>query len=182
MAGDARQAPRLRPAAVAVHDDGDMAGHGAASGAVSGRLRVGCSRRLTSAGFPFPWRRAPRRSPRSCSSVSFCTSVSRRLCSSSLMSLLLLVGLELVHAVAADVAHRDPRLFGILCRRAWRAPCGAPRSDPGSAGADVLAVDDRVEAEPGVADRLLDRADIRACPRPGPRACAARARRRSRPG
>ena len=71
---------------------------------------------------------------------------------------LLLELLQMLHRVAADVAHGDALLFGVFARdlRQFRAALAGERRDR---DAQRLAVDDRVEAEIGGADRLVDGAD-----------------------
>ena len=115
------------------------------------------------------------------SSVSFCTSMLEPLALVLADLVLLLVLLEMVHAVAADVAHRDPRLFGILADQLGQflAPLLGQIRDR---QADHLAVGDRVDAQIGVADRFFDRRDIRFVPHLHADTAAARAPRRSRPG
>ena len=158
VAGGARQAPRLRPAAVAVHDDGDVA-RGTERAVRPGAGRLGghfCRISLSLAARTW--------------------SISAIVVVGQLLDLgveplvlvladlvLLLVGLERVHAVAADVADRDPRLFGILVGELGEL-LAALLGQIGDRQADVLAVDDRIDAEPGIADRLFDRADIRPVP------------------
>jgi hypothetical protein len=92
-------------------------------------------------------------------SVSFWTSASWRLRSSSLIRPLLLVGLQAFHPVAAHVAGGDRGALGILAGELgeFLAPLlGQLRIGSRS----VVPVDDRVEPEPGGADRLVDGADI----------------------
>ena len=69
---------------------------------------------------------------------------------------LLLVLLEMIHPVAADVADRDARLLGILADELGEL-LAALLGQLGDRQADHLAVGDRVEAEAGRADRLFDR-------------------------
>ena len=76
---------------------------------------------------------------------------------------LLLVGLEVIHAVAADVADRDPRFLRILADELGQL-LAALLGQLGDRQADHLAVGDRIEAETGGADRLFNRADVRAVP------------------
>ena len=145
---------RLRPAAVAVHDDGDVAGHGAGAGLGAGRALAGSARHFCRISFSLA----------ASDVVDLLDRLVGQLLHLGLEPLvlvladlvLLLVGLERVHAVAADVADRDPRLFGILVGELGQllaALLGQVRDRQ----ADVLAVDDRIDAEPGDADRLFDR-------------------------
>ena len=121
--------------------------------AVLGRpLALAGRRAFTCRGFPSPWRAVAASMSAIVSSVSFWTSVSWRLRSSSEMSVLLLVGLE-----------RRPCRRGGRCaprcapsrhigRRAWRVPCGAPRSGRGSAGAALLP--STIGLSPSPAERI----------------------------
>src|SRR3546814_5600772 len=77
--------------------------------------------------------------------------------------LFILVLLQIVHAVAADVADGDARLFGILARE-LRQLLAALLRHFGDRQAEHLAIDDRVEAEPRRADRLVARAAVRLVP------------------
>ena len=178
VAGDARQAPPLRPAAVAVHDDGDVArdlppppSPCAPRGPVLGSLAED---------FLFLGGAASSISP-IVLSVSFWTSVSSRLRSSSLISRFFSSGLEVIHPVAADVADGDPRLFGILAGKLGEF-LAALLGQLGDRQADVLAVDDRVEAEARRCGSPFRPARRWSCPTPGPTAAAARAPRPSPPG
>ena len=77
--------------------------------------------------------------------------------------LLLLVRLQLIPGVAAHIADRDPRLLRILMGKLGQllaAFLGQVRDRQ----PDILAVDDRVDAEARITDRLLDRADVLTVP------------------
>src|SRR5690242_8146874 len=76
---------------------------------------------------------------------------------------LLLVLLEVVHAVATDVPDRYTRLLRILTDE-FRELLAPLLGQLGDRKPDHLAVGDRIEAQPRRADRLFDRADIRAIP------------------
>src|SRR6185312_233120 len=82
--GDARQAAFGRPAAVAVHDDGDVSRHFLLAGNSGCALGGGSGAHLPRISFSLAW--ASSSISLIVSSVSFCTSCSRRLRSSSLMS------------------------------------------------------------------------------------------------
>src|SRR5262245_7167686 len=75
----------------------------------------------------------------------------------------LVEALEQLHAVAAHVAHRDPRMLGIFMRDLdeFLAPLGRER---GNGQPDQRPVDDRVETEVGLANGLFHRADLPAVP------------------
>src|SRR3546814_2377958 len=72
--------------------------------------------------------------------------------------LLVLVLLQRVHAVAADVADGDARLFGILAGELGQFLAAFLRH-VGDRQAPHLAVADRVEPEPRRADPLVDRSE-----------------------
>src|SRR3546814_8192112 len=74
--------------------------------------------------------------------------------------LLAFVRFQFVHAVAANIAHRDAGLFGILAGK-LRQFLAAFLRHFGDRQAQHLAVDDRVEPETRRANRLVDRADVR---------------------
>ena len=79
-------------------------------------------------------------------------------------AVLLLELLQMLHRVAADVADGDALLLGVLAGELgeFLAALLGQRRDRDAQG---LAVDDRVEAQVRRADRLVDGADDRSCPR-----------------
>ncbi len=76
---------------------------------------------------------------------------------------LLLVGLDLLHAVAPHRTHRDPRALGVFMRR-LRQLGATLRGELRDRHAHQLPIGGRIQPEPGIADRLLDRADQAAVP------------------
>ncbi len=76
---------------------------------------------------------------------------------------LFLVDFQMIHSVTADVAHRDSRLFGILAGQLGQflAPF---LSQIGDRQTDHRSIGNRVEAQPGRADRFFDRTDIALVP------------------
>jgi hypothetical protein len=76
---------------------------------------------------------------------------------------LLLVLLQMIHAVAADVADGNARLFGILANKLCEFLAPFFR-ELRNGQADQLPVGYRVEPESGGSDRFLDRSDIRPVP------------------
>ena len=94
---------------------------------------------------------------------------------------LLLVLLELVHPVAADVADGDPRLFGILAAQLGEL-LAALLGQLGDRQADHLAVDDRVDSEARRCGSPFRPAGRSSGPTPAPTASAPRVPTPSPPG
>ena len=157
MTGDARQAALLRPAAVAVHDDRDVARDAPLPPAASpagALLGGGCGGHLPRISFSLVVARLVDLLDRVVGQLLHFVLEALALVLADLV--LLLVGLEVIHPVAADVADRDPRLLGILADELGQL-LAALLGQLGDRQADHLAVGDRVEPETGRADRLLDR-------------------------
>ena len=137
----ARQEALLRPAPVAVHDDGDVARHAARFGNdLRGTGEVG--HRVEQ--WPFLESGLAASTPQtaissfSLSATSLSMSamdLSVSFCTSSCGALLLVLAhfafleqvLQVRDRVAADVAHRHLGVLAFVAARAWSAPCGAPR-------------------------------------------------------
>ena len=118
VAEEARHVPLLGPAAVAVHDDGDVARH---AGATCGTLAHQTA--MISASLA----EVSRSISAMVRSVSFCSSSSERRSSSSVIGLVLEQLLGVLVGVAAQVADGDLGVLAGVARRPWSAPCGAPR-------------------------------------------------------
>ena len=181
VAGDPRQAARGGPAAVAIHDDGDMRGRRPATVAAS--RSDGCGGHRSDQ----TWRMSFSLSASTSStrlmywSVSFCTSILPVLCDVLADLVLLLVRLDLLHAVAPDRAHRDLGALGVFVRRLHQfgAPLGGELRDR---HADQLPVGRR-DSGPGRNRESPSRPRRPGCdPRPAPSACAVPARRLCRTG
>ena len=116
-----------------------------------------------------------------CRSVSFCTSSCARRSSSSDDLLLLEQLLQVLVGVAAQVAHGDPRVLGLVLHHLGQL-LAALFGQRRHRHADQVALRRRVQAQVGLADRLLDRLAPSSSPRAARRWCARRAASRWRPG
>ena len=144
---------RCRPAAVAVHDDGDVprhvaglrnflrgAGLAAAAHTAISSFSLSCSSLSISA---------------MCRSVSFCISSCARRSSFSEISFFFSASFSCVDGVAPQVAHRDARVLGLVLHHLDQllAPLLGEQRHRHAHG---FAAGRRIEAEVGLADRLLD--------------------------
>ena len=92
-------------------------------------------------------------------SVSFCTLSAACLCASSPMSPSFSSLLEHVHAVAANMAHGDARLLGIFVGDLDEV-LAAVGVEVGDRDAQQGSLDDRIEAEVGLANGAVDGPDV----------------------